>query len=107
MDTRTMQMASRLALLIILFCASSLLAQVSGGTIFGTVTDPSQAAVVHASVEIRNTDTNLVHKADTNGAGFYSVPNLVPGPYELKVSSAGFAAAVHKGLSLTVGGDLE
>jgi len=102
-----MHIASRLGLLIILICASSLHAQVSGGTIFGTVTDPSQAAVVHASVEIRNANTNLVHHVDTNGSGFYSVPNLVPGPYELRVTSAGFAVSLHKGLSLTVGGALE
>ena len=108
MKKRTIRkVVSELALLFMVACYSSVYAQVSGGTIFGSVTDPSQTAVAHASVEIRNTDTNVIHRADTNGAGFYSVPNLVPGPYELKATSTGFAVAVDKGLSLTVGGDLE
>jgi hypothetical protein len=107
MSTRNVREASILTLLLMLACTSYMRAQVSGGTIFGTVTDPSQAAVVHAKVEVRNTNTNLVHQIDTNGAGFYSVPNLVPGPYDVRVVFSGFAVAVHTGLSLTVGGDLE
>src|SRR6202011_5846096 len=36
-------------------------------------------------------------------AGFYTAPNLLPGPYELKISAPGFSTEVFSGITLTVG----
>ncbi len=92
--------------IVILFAliAASAIAQVSGsGTITGTVTDPSAAAVPGASVTIRNTDTGIERKIDTNEAGNYVAAFLQPGPYEVQATKAGFAGVLRKDLILQVG----
>src|SRR5580658_6480267 len=57
-----------------------------GGSISGTVTDSSAAAVVKADVTATNTDTGLRQTTVTDDRGFYSYPNLPIGKYELEVS---------------------
>jgi outer membrane receptor protein involved in Fe transport len=83
--------------------AQRLSAQVTGGTILGTVTDASGATVPNVEVSISNTSTGLVKTAATNDAGFFSEPNLLPGPYQVTAKAAGFSTAVVNGITLTVG----
>src|SRR5437899_1825640 len=91
-----------LAILAIgIFSASQASAQVAGATLSGTVTDPSGAAIVGARVAITNTATNVAREATTDSAGYYSAPNLLPGPYEVTVSATGFSATKESNLTLT------
>ena len=83
--------------------APRLNAQVTGGTILGTVTDATGAAVPKVEISIANTATGLVTSATTSPEGFYSVPNLLPGPYMVTAKSEGFSTAVVNGINLTVG----
>jgi len=76
--------------LISLFSLCSL-AQTETGTIIGTVTDPSAAVVVGANVTVTNTATGAVRTTTTNAAGGYTITSLPPGPYQITVSSQGFA----------------
>jgi Carboxypeptidase regulatory-like domain/TonB dependent receptor/TonB-dependent Receptor Plug Domain len=78
-------------------------AQVTGATLAGTVTDPSGGVVVGAAVSAKNTATGVVRDATTDSAGIFSLPNLTPGDYEVKVSATGFSTAVQSNLSLAVG----
>jgi hypothetical protein len=78
-------------------------AQVTGGTISGTVTDATGGAVPKVEVSITNTATGLVTTVTTTSEGFYSVPNLLPGPYQVTAKAAGFSTAVTSGVTLTVG----
>ena len=78
-------------------------AQVSGATLSGLVTDASGAAIANAKVSIENVATGEVREASTNGEGFYSAPNLLPGSYQVSASGQGFATVVQKGITLTVG----
>ncbi|MGH9357698.1 MAG: carboxypeptidase regulatory-like domain-containing protein, partial [Terriglobia bacterium] len=82
-------------------------AQVAGGTIQGAASDPSGAAVPNASVSIKNVSTGVVHSVTTDSAGFYSVPNLLPGPYEVTASAKGFSTLVRSGITLSVGQTLQ
>ncbi len=82
-------------------------AQVAGATLSGTVTDPSGAAIPNASVSIKNTATGVAHNVTTNGAGLYSAPNLIPGPYEVTISAHGFSTLVRSGVTLAVGQTLQ
>jgi hypothetical protein len=91
------------ALLIFLFAASHTGAQVVGGTILGTISDPSGAVIPHAQILIRNLENGIIRTVDTDGAGFYTVPNLQPATYEVKASAAGFAANAETDITLTVG----
>jgi hypothetical protein len=78
-------------------------AQVAGATLSGSVTDPSGAAIVGAQVSATNRATGVNRTAVTDSAGFYSVPNLQPGNYDVTVTSTGFATAKNVDLELTVG----
>ena len=78
-------------------------AQVAGATLLGTVTDPSGAAIPNAGISIQNTATGVVRTVTTDSSGFYSVPNLLPGSYQVTVTAKGFATTVEKGIILRVG----
>lgn len=77
-----------------------------GGSISGTVTDSSGAAVTNATVTITNTQTQVQRTVPTNESGFYSVPNLLPGKYEISTSARGFKTLVRSGITLDVGGEV-
>src|ERR1035441_10616104 len=72
-------------------------------TITGTLTDPSGAFVPGAAVTIRNTDTAIERRIESNEAGMYSAPFLPPGHYEVSAGKSGFASVVRKELTLQVG----
>jgi hypothetical protein len=78
-------------------------AQVAGGTLSGTITDSSGAAVPNAQVEIKNSATGITRSLTTNAEGFYSAANLLPGSYEVAVSAAGFNTEVKRGITINVG----
>src|SRR5712664_145054 len=78
-------------------------AQVSGATLSGTVTDPSGAAITGAKVSIANKATGVTRDVATDAAGFYSAPNLRPGPYEVTALASGVSTAKQADLTLTVG----
>jgi len=69
----------------------------------GTVLDAGGRTVVSAQVVVRDLDTNQSFQSTTNTAGFFIVPNLPPGKYELTISSPGFAKYKQTGITLTVG----
>ena len=78
-------------------------AQTSGGSITGSVTDPSGARIAHGTVSVTNIDTGVATVATTNGAGIYSLPNLLPGSYEINASAPGLGSKQISGIVLTVG----
>jgi hypothetical protein len=75
-------------------------AQEFRGTISGAVTDPTGAAVPGANVEIRETRTGTINKTQSDSAGQYVVPFLLPGDYSITVSMAGFQKTVRSGITL-------
>jgi hypothetical protein len=70
------------------------------GSIFGTVTDKSGAAVPGATVTVTDVSKGTVVTATSNGAGDYSVPHLIPDVYDLKVTAKGFKSFETKGISV-------
>jgi hypothetical protein len=62
----------------------------NGGSIQGTVTDPTGAAIPGASVTISASDTGFSRTLQTDAAGFYSVGPLIPGNYAIAVAAPGF-----------------
>jgi outer membrane receptor protein involved in Fe transport len=75
------------------------------GSIVGTVTDESGAAVPGVAIEAINTATNQVRTAVTGTDGYYSVPLLQPGRYQVKGSLAGFKTVIRDGITVTVESD--
>ncbi|MBY0507104.1 MAG: carboxypeptidase regulatory-like domain-containing protein [Bryobacteraceae bacterium] len=72
-------------------------------TITGTVTDSTSAIIPGVRVSVRNVQTNITSRAETNSAGIYYVPALPPGDYEVNADKTGFRPARVTGLNLTVG----
>ena len=66
--------------------------QVLYGSIVGTVTDASNSVVPGAAVTVTNKQTGLAKDAVSDGAGRYSLVNVLPGTYDLKVTAKGFKA---------------
>jgi hypothetical protein len=60
------------------------------GSLGGRVTDPSGAIVRGAAVVVRNLATGVQQSAETNHAGLYRFPVLMPGAYSLTASLKGF-----------------
>src|SRR5213592_930345 len=65
-------------------------AQLSTGSLSGTVTDPSGAAVAGATVTATQTASGRSLVTVSTDAGLYAFPNLDVGPYMLTVEIAGF-----------------
>ncbi|HXW61046.1 MAG TPA: TonB-dependent receptor [Candidatus Acidoferrales bacterium] len=96
-----------LAGLFLFGCVPATFAQGGGlanAQLNGTVTDPSGGAIAGAAINLQNTATSLSYSAKSDERGFYAIPNLPPGTYELKATFTGFANFVQTGIVLTVGG---
>ena len=61
-------------------------AQVLYGSVVGTVTDPDGLRVPGASVVITNTSNGLTRDTTTNHDGEYSIVNVQPGPYDVRIT---------------------
>lgn len=65
-------------------------AQAVYGSIVGTVTDPSGAAVAGAKITVLNQRKGTTDTATSNESGNYSVSHLVPDTYTVRAESSGF-----------------
>jgi len=90
-----------MTLVVCTLLASSAFAQVTSGTIFGSVQDPSGAYVKGASVTIMNPANGLTRKVTTNDDGQFVAPNLLPGTYNITVEAAGFKKLEASGVVLS------
>ena len=88
--------------LLLLVCAGAGLAQNATGAITGTVTDPNNDVVANATITVTNKATGAVRKVTTRSGGVYSVENLHPGEYEVKVEAQGFVTQL-QALPVAVG----
>src|SRR5437764_12359394 len=84
------------------FLATNLSGQVTTGQISGSVMDPSGAAVRDSVVTARNLETNAARKLITNREGWFTIPELPVGSYEVAVEKAGFAKYVQGPIVLRV-----
>ena len=73
------------------------------GTVSGTVSDQSGAAVVGAAVTLVDTATGTERTAVTNDTGRYLFANIVPGIYNVTISKSGFRATKFTKQEVTVG----
>ncbi len=90
-------------LAFLLFVVVEVHAQVSTGTITGTVKDGSGAVLPGANLAFLNEETGVTRIEHTDAAGRYSVFSLSVGPYRITANREGFQTAVRTGMVLTVG----
>lgn len=93
--------------LILLLCsmvlsATSMWAQAVYGTIVGTVTDATGAAVANAKITITDTGRDVTQNTTSNESGNYSQRFLIAGKYRIRVESEGFKASVQDNVLVSV-----
>lgn len=69
-------------------------AQSGAGYVQGTVTDPSGANIPGAIIHVVNHATGVTASATTNSAGYYQVPELFAGQYDVQISAPGMKTFV-------------
>ncbi len=101
----TRSVFGRVALCSILLAAAagSLAAQLTTGTILGTVKDPSAAVLPGVTVTVTNMETGIARTSLTGSRGEFQIPGLAVGSYEVQVTTAGFQTEIRKGITLNVG----
>ncbi len=92
---------------LILLCALALLlsphaayTQVLYGSLTGSITDSSQAAIPGATVQVTNLGTGVAKKATTNETGIYLFSDLQPGVYEIRATAQSFSAVTATGVTI-------
>src|SRR2546423_14349047 len=94
-------------LVVISLISSSALGQVTSGTIFGSIKDPSGAYVRGATVTVVNPENGLARTVTTSDSGEFVAPGLYPGSYSIVVEAASFKKLEKSGLVLSAGGKLD
>jgi hypothetical protein len=88
-----------------LVLASLCAAQLTTGTMSGTVTDASGAVVANAKLNIRNLETGLVRTTDSSSEGRFYFSGVPLGRYELTAEAAGFGKYVRGPIQLLLNQD--
>src|SRR5580692_2520738 len=78
-------------------------AQLTNGSVVGTVTDTTGAVIPGAKLTLTNTGTNIAAYTTTNGTGDYTFNLLNPGQYTVTVEAKGFKRLVIPGFALAAG----
>ena len=96
-----------LSIMIYLLAALATWGQAAAtGSVQGTVTDPTNAAVAGATVTLSDTGTNAVRTAAANEAGRYIFPGVPPGIYDVSIAKTGFRTTRFVKQEVTVGATL-
>lgn len=90
-----------LVVCLLALAASAAHAQSTFGSIVGTVTDQSGAAIPNAAVTLANIGTAAQRTAQTDASGNYSFSNLDPGAYSVSIAAPGFKSQTSPELALT------
>src|SRR5215831_6540468 len=93
------------------FLVSALSSRVHGqtetGTIYGSVSDPSGAAVPSATVRLIDIDRGIKIEVATGNSGLYTLTSVRPGHYQMEVEKSGFKLVRFTGITLNVQDNLE
>ena len=92
---------------ILLLGAAACLAQQTGANIRGSVLDTSGGGIPGASITARRIGTGMVRTTSSGPLGYYAIPALSPGNYQLTVEANGFRSASGEPVLLEVGGHVE
>src|SRR3989442_1963924 len=93
-----------LLLCVLLLGSANLFGQATASaTVEGTILDKTQAAVVGATVTLKNKETGATRTTSSNDIGSYRFDLLPGGIYQLKVNMRGFSVASAENVQALVG----
>ena len=95
-----------LALVAVFSLAPAGRAQVTSGTIFGSVQDPTGALIPNATITATEPTKGITRTATSSGNGTFSIPNLLPGTYSVQVSAQNFGTLTKSGVILNAADNL-
>src|SRR5580658_249473 len=95
-------MLSALAIVALATTVSPAWAQETTAAVNGTITDPSGAPIVGATVTAIDTARGTAYPTQTNTDGAYYLPRIPIGNYQVKVEAKGFQTAVHSAFDLVL-----
>jgi hypothetical protein len=101
MKKRILSFALATALLAV-GCVPSAIAQETTATITGQVTDAAGAGVPGAEITITNVSTRDERRIRSGDDGYYSLPLIPPGIYDVSVKAQGFKEYVNKSVEMLV-----
>lgn len=85
-----------------LCCTSAAIAQVTNGTLLGTVRDATGAVVPNATVTVTDVGKGTSTVKQTDADGNYTAPNLLPGTYNISVEREGFKRSVQNNVVVDI-----
>jgi hypothetical protein len=88
-------------LLVVTLVASTALAQVTSGTIYGRVKDTSGASISNATVTVRSPEVGAARIVTTSDSGDFVVPNMPPATYDISIEAKGFKKVEAHGIVLS------
>src|SRR5580700_10875464 len=91
-----------LAVVVLVCGGSATFAQEVTGSVTGTVTDASGAAVAGATITAKSVDRGISYTGVSNDSGIYRIAQLPAGNYDLRVEKTGFQTALYPQFTLTV-----
>jgi hypothetical protein len=95
-------LVARFVVCLLVYCSVVSGQTGTNASISGIVRDPSGAVIPGARIVIGNTDTRVERITTTNADGLYYVPNLIPGPYEVKIEATGFETTTIREINLAI-----
>jgi hypothetical protein len=87
--------------LLFLTAGKTIQSQTTTATVHGTVTDASGAVIPDAKITATNTATNISTVTTTNKNGYFELPALQVGPYQVEVESANYQKFTSTGINLS------
>jgi hypothetical protein len=90
------------ATVFLILATGTMAAQLDTGSITGTVTDPSGAAIPGAKITLTNVGTNATVDTQSTPTGTYAFDDLLPGAYTIQSKAQGFQDYLVRGLDVHV-----
>src|SRR5207253_9368809 len=92
--------------LVVLLSCLAVFAQGNFGRSLGRVRDPTGAVLPGASISIIDTQRGLARTVNTDEAGQYSAPSLIPGTYTIRIEFPGFKTLSRENVVVKVGSEI-
>ena len=86
----------------LLLVSAVVFGQTGTGVFLGTATDQQGALLPDVKITATNADTGISVAIITDAGGFYRIPGLFPGEYDLQAERASFAVEARRRVVLTV-----